>query len=384
MNKPLHTRRLRASRGAAMVEMAIMLPLLVVLILWANYFWEVSLVRIKAAEVSRFIAFERTVRKDTAGILSEAKDRYRDLDGSNKGVASPVNLQNTVTLTVSMRDMPAPISGKLSDANNESGGKAGGFMGQIASMVGDSVETIIGFLGFDTSKGAVQADVTFQVKNKIIPGRIASYVSGPSGNALDLKFTDSFFVYHDTWRAWDNGHSPKNTYPDVQRLTQDRVMKIAYLGLVDKAPVLSQVGNFLSILGLEWPLGEDYIRDSVLMRRPQKENSGINPRDPNGYYRTMGNRENRTVPGDILQAGYWKNDDKMCFNGCEPKAIKDKRGWNSSQGDAANWPYRAYNCRGDFFQGATKSDEPELTYSRSYGAGKKYFNYNNKTACIEQ
>jgi hypothetical protein len=377
--------RKRASRGGAMVEFAIMAPILVALIMWANYFWEVQLARIKAAEVARYIGFERTVRPDLNQIKAEALSRYRDLDGSTKGNNNaPAGLTNGVTLTVNANLAAAPLAGSISEANGRAGGSAGGFMSQINSLVGDSVESIIGLMGFKVDQGAVQATVQIKIKNKIIPEKIASYVSGFNDNRLDLTLNEKFFVYHDTWRAWNHGSQPSQSYPTVERLTRQRVRQVAYLGLYNAgAQFLDPIGQFLSFLNLEWPLAGEYIDDSVLMRKVRD----------NGRYRTMYNRPNRTVPGDVLQAGYWINDGLMCFgnqrygqgscNNKEPQKVKQKRGLVATSGDLANWPLRAYNCRGDYFQGAVKSDAPEIEYSASYGAGKTYFNYNNDTACRE-
>ncbi|XXF80588.1 pilus assembly protein [Myxococcaceae bacterium GXIMD 01537] len=359
----------RRSRGGAMVEFAIMVPILLGLIFWANYFWEVSFARIKAAEVSRFVAFERTVRSNIPSIVAEARDRYQDLDGSTKGVTKPKGITNGVTLTVTAQDAPAPIAGSISETNSQNGNPAGGFLSDIASMMGDAVETIIGLIGFDTNKGAVRVDVQIQIKNNIIPKKIVDYVSGFNDNRLDLKLKDNFYVYHDTWRAWREGANPRQTYPIVQQITQDRVKKIAYIGLADKAGgVLSGIEKFLDVLGLEFPLGPDYIKDSTL----------INKVKDNGRYATMGGRATRTVPGDVLQAYYWRTDTQACFNSCEPADIKRKRGLISSSGDKANWPMRAYNCRGDFFQGAKKSKDPEIVYSKN--SDKSYFNYGSN-AC---
>jgi hypothetical protein len=361
----------RRNRGGSMVEFAILAPLLMGLIFWANYFWEVQYARIKAAEVARFVAFERTMRSNLDEIVAEAKDRYQDLDGSTKGVEKPQGIFNGITLAVTASHKKAPISGSISETSNKAGGGAGGFLSDISSLMGDSVEAIIGLLGFNMDQGAVQVDVQIDIVNNIVPTRIGFYQSGPGDDSLNIQLKESFFVYHDTWRAWNEGSNPRDTYPTVENITHERVKKIAYIGLADKASgVLGPVEDFLDVLNLEFPLGPDYIRSSVLMR-PVKENN---------RHRTMGDRDVRTVPGDVLQAFYWKDDSTACFDSCESSEIKQKRGLISSASDNANWPMRAYNCRGDFFQGANKSKDPELVYSKA--EDKSYFNYGD-AACAE-
>ncbi|WNG19467.1 TadE family protein [Cystobacter fuscus] len=371
-------RRLAARRGSSTVEFAIMAPILVVLVLWSNYFWEVLRVRIKAAEAARFIAFERTVRKDLGQITAEAQSRYQDLNGSDKGVALGAGFRNKLTLSFSASDKPAPIGGSLSEAGSSAG--VGGMLGMVTSLVGDSVETIVNKLGFDASKGAVQSTVRIQLENRIIPERIGQYVTGFSDNKLDLGFTESFYLYHDTWRAWQPGDNPKNNKGIVESRVRERVRKVAYLGLLDSAAGsgLSAIGSVLSLFGLEYPFDNDFIDKAVLVRGVKED----------GYYPApspAGTRPTRTMPGDVLQAAYWQSDDKACFNNCEPDVIKVKRGIkNSTNGREANWPMRAYECRGDFFQGAIKSDQPESVYSQvgNLSDSQSYFNYGAK-ACDE-
>ncbi|OJH40868.1 TadE family protein [Cystobacter ferrugineus] len=364
--------RRRARRGSSTVEFAIMAPLLVVLVLWSNYFWEVLRVRIKAAEAARFVAFEHTVRKDLGQITSEAQSRYQDLNGADTGVALGTGFRNKLTLSISAKDAPAPISGSLSEAGSRGG--VSGMIGMISSLVGSTVESIIGRLGFDLSKGAVQSTVTVQLENKIIPERIGQFVTGFSDNKLNLGFKETFFVYHDTWRAWQQGDDPKDK-SKVEGRVRDRVRKIAYMGLTDgpAGAGLSAIGAVLSLFKLEYAFDSDFINKAVMVK-------GVY--DSGNF--TAASRPTRTMPGDVLHAAYWQTEDKACFNNCEPEKVKYKRGLLSNSGRGDNWAMRAYQCRGPFFQGAVKSDQPESVYAKMNGSNeaKSYFNYGAK-ACAE-
>lgn len=360
----------RASRGSSMVEFAIMAPVLIVLILWCNYFFEVQVARIKAAEVARYVGFERTVRKDVNVIANEAKQRYRDLNGTEKAGTKALGFTNEFNLNVTAQNAAAPISGSLNEAGSKGG--LGGLIGTITNLVGNSVEAIIGLLGFKTNQGAVQANVELRVTNRIIPKKIVEYVSGFDDNRLDLVFQDRFFVYHDTWRAWDNGLNHLNSYKPVEDKTYERVKKVAYLGLADSpgvSGVLNAIGKVLDTLGLDFPFSNDYVREMVFIKKVGED----------GRFAQAG-RPTRTVPGDRLQAYYWKNDWYGCYGTCEKPKIKNKRGLQSSDGWDDNWPMRSYNCRGPFFQGATRSDEPESVYAQSSSVGKNYFKIGT-TAC---
>ena len=351
-----HTGRRGSARGSATVELALLAPLFVVLVLWANYFWEAQRARIKLAEMARFIAFERTVRPDLNAVVAEARTRYQDLDGSTKTGTLGSTYQNGLTFQVSAQNADAPLE---SVEMSEMGSKAGvaGLVGPALSALGSTPEQLVEDMGFDPSAGAVHAQVEVRMVNRIIPQEVALFTTGFEGNQLDLVFNEEFYLYHDTWRAWGNGENPSQTYPRVEQLTHDRVSRIVYAGVASGGSgALDAIESVVSVLGLDFPFSADYIRRSVLIRDPKAS----------GYFATAVTRPTRTVPGDALQAAYWRNDTSFCFNSCEPGAVNAKRG-------SDNWPMRAYNCRGDFFQGATLSNAPESVYTESIAAGAGYF-----------
>ncbi|WP_240360037.1 pilus assembly protein [Pyxidicoccus caerfyrddinensis] len=354
------------------MELALLAPMLVVLVLWANYFWEVQRVRLKAAEVARYVSFERTVRQDVDAIAAEAYARYKDLDGSTKTGELGTAYRNRLTLTVQAEDAPAPLK---SEGISERGGLggAGGLLGAAAGALGGTAEAVARQMDLDPSKGAVRTTVEVHIENGIIPSQIALYTTGFDGPWLDLHFTEEFYVFHDTWRAWAPGDDPNNSYPIVEQHTYDRTSRIVYAGLAQGGGgALNAIGNMLSVLGLDYPLDDSYMRDSVLMREV----------GANGHYPAT--RPTRTVPGDVLQAAYWRNDTRGCFNSCEPQAIKQKRGLVSRTDYGDNWPMRAYNCRGAFFQGAIKSEAPESVYADPSTLGamaRGYHNYGGANAC---
>ena len=352
-----HPGRRGRARGSATVELALLAPLFVVLVLWANYFWEAQRARIKLAEMARFIAFERTVRSDLNAVVAEARTRYQDLDGSTKTGTLGSTYQNGLTFQVSAENADAPLE---SVEMSEMGSKAGvaGLAGPALAALGSTPEQLAEDMGFDPSVGAVHARVQVRMVNRIIPQEVALYTTGFDGNQLDLVFNEEFYLYHDTWRAWGNGENPAQTYPRVEQLTHDRVSRIVYAGVTSGGSgALDAIEGVMSVLGLDFPFSADYIRRSVLIRDPKAA----------GYFAAAA-RPTRTVPGDALQAAYWRNDTSFCFGSCEPGPVKSKRGPD-------NWPMRAYNCRGNFFQGATLSNAPESVYTESIAAGAGYFRY---------
>lgn len=90
--------RLREQRGSAIVEMAILLPLFVMLLLWAVYFTEFSVLRIRQQEASRFLTWESSahaladldsgrhaprVEAMRRQVIARTEARYRNLEGHN-------------------------------------------------------------------------------------------------------------------------------------------------------------------------------------------------------------------------------------------------------------------------------------------------------------
>ncbi|RKH11484.1 pilus assembly protein [Corallococcus sp. CA053C] len=353
------------------MELALLAPLFVVLVLWANYFWEAQRARLKLAEMARFIAFERTVRTDLNAIVAEARMRYQDLDGSTKTGTLGSTYQNELTFQVKAENADAPLeSVEMADMGSKAG--VGALAGPALSALGSTPAQLAEDMGFDPSVGAVQAEVQVRMVNRIIPQEVALYTTGFEGNQLDLVFKESFYLYHDTWRAWGNGENPSQTYPRVEELTHDRVSRIVYAGVTSSGGgALDAIGSVLSVLGLDFPFSTDYIRQSVLIRDPKAA----------GYFAAAG-RPTRTVPGDALQAAYWRNDTSFCFGSCEPSAINVKRGLNNQSGYGDNWSMRSYNCRGDFFQGAAMSNAPESIYTESIAKGAGYFHYANNACAV--
>lgn len=312
------------------MELAILAPILVVMVLWANYFWEVQRARLKAAELARYVAFERTVATNAAAVASEAQERYKDLDSSTPTGDLGTAYRNRLTLTVTAQDVDAPVH-----------------------ATGILAQPFINMMQLRPDRGAVETTVQIRLENAIIPDQIAFYETGPENNVLDLNFNEGYHVVHDTWRAWYPGNQPSNTYPQVEQNTHDRVRRIAYLNLGGNG-AMDAIGSVLSVLGLDFPFTSNYIRASVLMR----------PVPERGYFYNQVRMETRTVPGDILQARYYNDDDNFCTGGsCEPEAVRQKRGVINLGDRGDNWPMRSYNCRGPFFQGAIKSDAPESRYS---------------------
>jgi hypothetical protein len=360
-----------SQRGSAVVEMAIMAPILTVMVLWLIYFWEMHSARIHAAEAARYIAWERTVSASTAGIGTEAIARFEDLDSSSPVGKLGLSYWNKLTiLQANAADVPAP----LVDASNGAGG-LGGFMSRVVGLLGGNLaDPVVRHLGFDTGTGAVQSSVQFQMRNFVVPKRIGEYVAqvGTGSNGLgplDLVFTDGYYSYFDTWRAWRPGDAPGNTYPAVQGHVRGRMDRIAYLGLMSSpaGSLLNGMGYVVSFFGLDFPLSSKYLNDTTQIRAP----------NVNGA--PLVNEPTRTSLGQQYFAQYWYRDNaswgaSACAwnrGGCQPNAIRNLR-------DRNNVDYRAYNCRGNFYLGTTRSGNSEYAWAYDQrNLERSVFRFNN-------
>jgi hypothetical protein len=369
--------RREGQRGSSIVEMAIMAPILTAMVLWLVYFWEMHTARIRAAEAARYIAWQRTATASPAGIGAEAKTRFSDLDSSTPAGAQGTSYWNRLTIQQSSAvDAAAP----LVDAGAGAGG-LGGVIGSVASLLGGSaVDPMVRRLGFNTRAGAVQSAVQFRMDNRVIPRRIGEYIAqvGAAQNGrgpLDLVFTDSYYTYFDTWRAWQPGNDPRSTYPAVQGNVRGHMNQLTYLGVMNGAAgsLLSGLGYVVSFFDLDFPLSSSYITDATQIYAPNASGRPLNP------------GPTRTSLGDPYYAAYWYSDGysgaSYCqgldwWGGwCEPSAIRDLRKKN-------NVDYRAYNCRGNFYLGTTRSGYSEYTYAYDQtNLERSVFRFNNTTAC---
>jgi len=72
-------RALREERGSALVEAAILIPVLVLILYWSGALTDVLVLKLKASEAARYALFETTVWKTPAQIDQEVRTRFADL-----------------------------------------------------------------------------------------------------------------------------------------------------------------------------------------------------------------------------------------------------------------------------------------------------------------
>ena len=72
-------RNLDGQSGSALVEAAILFPVLVLILYWSIALTEVLILKLKASEAARFALWETTVWKSPSQIDREVRQRFADL-----------------------------------------------------------------------------------------------------------------------------------------------------------------------------------------------------------------------------------------------------------------------------------------------------------------
>jgi hypothetical protein len=257
-----------SERGSALVEAAILIPVLILILFWSSAFEDVLLLKLKAGEAARYALFETTVWKSPSQIDSEVQARFADL-------RSPASIKNdwtglllypkssdlhwqaqvdTTTTRVKLGGddtTPPPTSG---------GSQISSFVQTAAGLLSGGLQKVMETQRFNTF-GEATVRVTLGGKkpsNTIILG--GGDLVGARGRgqnelgaapsllnlALEAPFrtNNPMKLVFDTWKAWPKpsdytldgadtnlSSDPAMTYPIVERQVEAQVGKIAFFGL---------------------------------------------------------------------------------------------------------------------------------------------------------
>jgi len=272
-------RAIREEQGSALVEAAILIPLLILILYWSSAFTDVLVLKIKASEAARYALFETTVWKRPAQIDQEVRTRFADL----RSPAS-VSLKSTGLLLVpkssdlSWQTSVDTTSEEVRFAggarNSNPGGAIGGFVQQVSGLLASSLQTVLRQEKFNT-RGKAQVRVRLGGKrpaDSIIlgggdlvgaRGRGRNELGAPSilsklSFSAPLGAARPMQIVFDTWKAWPKpaqytqsgadtnvATDPRRTYPVVERQVEAQVDKIAFFGLknLDWFQKLDDLGN---------------------------------------------------------------------------------------------------------------------------------------------
>ncbi|MBN1208831.1 MAG: pilus assembly protein [Myxococcaceae bacterium] len=219
---PPAQRRPYARRGAATVEFALIVPVLVMILMFSMYLTELVRAKLKLQELARYAVWEMTsytlsdfanAQHDQAfaeankEAMEEALERFKDLDSvepeAQRGnfVARYVD----VTGTLQNKEIPFVEAGLALGNNGE------GYASEIVSAVNIGANGLMDFWKFNT-RGWVEAEVSMKFENVLIPrsyldeGGSGGFftVDTFGGNDLrSLALKTRFSMYADPWNLED-------------------------------------------------------------------------------------------------------------------------------------------------------------------------------------
>jgi hypothetical protein len=280
MTTRTHTaQHLRDERGSALTELAILVPIFILLIWWSAALTDVVALRLKAAEATRFALWETTVFRTPQQIDQDVAQRFRDM-------RSPASINRSDT---GMMMYPQAANVVFSAQVNPSARTVGmggnyqlppdsswfdRFLNMLANVLGRAVNTAVRLQRFNVQCAAdvrVRMARASHLGSDILTG--GNFVGETGGRSLDhtpmmrnlwLEVPTGpslpMRIVFDTWKAWprpaqyalagqptDVRVDPMQTYPVVEEQVARQVDKIAFFGL-NNLPGVGQFNDALSRL----------------------------------------------------------------------------------------------------------------------------------------
>jgi hypothetical protein len=253
-----------SERGSALVEAAIVFPVLVLAVYWSAAMTDVLVLKIKSSEAARFALWETTVFREGPQIDADVRERFADL-------RSPASLKLAATgLLLYPRAKDLEWSASVDTAYEKVGitgqarfppGSRGvaKFLDVVLGLFTSSVDGAIARQGFNVYGAAAARVDLVRASHRgsaILAG--GDLVGRRGGNDLavaqsmvDFRFQTPLpsqrpmRLVFDTWKAWprparftpiedkptNTDASPMQSYPIVEEQVSAQVGQIAFLGL---------------------------------------------------------------------------------------------------------------------------------------------------------
>lgn len=221
--------------GSALVEAAIIFPVLVLILYWSSALTDVLVLKLKAAEAVRYALWETTVFKTPEQIQDEVRRKFVDLRSPRDVTAQGTGL----LLTPSLPDGGFNVD--LKTDKNVS-------LGSAATLI-DAAMKREGFNVQGKAEARVSVGPGSASGSPILNGGnlLAADLGRPSSLAnlvlqAPLKSERKMQLVFDTWKAWpksaqsvdgmaDVTVSPMRTYPVVEEQVSAQVNKMVFGGL---------------------------------------------------------------------------------------------------------------------------------------------------------
>jgi len=254
-------------RGAATVEFAFVVPVLVIMVMASMYFTELVHAKLKLQEASRYAAWQLTsyiltdyakgnhdhafdvAQKDA---VTEAVGRFRDLDSVEDNAPSGFVVDYR-GLAVTLTNQQVP----LVDTALESPSSSGGLSSQVAGAAGQGLNSLLSKWGFN-AKGEAQAEVAVFVESKIFPhtyleeGAGGFYHVSPTGdvNLSRLAIHNRFSLIATGWDLADGSDAMMRTQrAGMHTAGTDphgiylQVTRMKFLGILNSLNAMPGVGT---------------------------------------------------------------------------------------------------------------------------------------------
>lgn len=274
MSSPAQPRYAR--RGAATVEFALVVPVLVIILLFSMYLTELVRAKLKLQELSRYTVWEMTsytlsdfarAKHDDAftgakrEMMAEALERYKDMDSVEPN-ALPGNFvarYSDVAGTVENKEIP------LFEAGLVLGNSGEGFAAEVVGAANAGVNPLLGGWEFNT-KGWVEAETSMRFNDLLIPEHYLD--EGPGGffkvdsfgghDLRSLELKSRYSMYADPWNLEDGSDATmrgrragahRKGPRDMPHGLYQQVDRMVFLGVRDELEEhIGLIGDFRQFL----------------------------------------------------------------------------------------------------------------------------------------
>jgi hypothetical protein len=261
--------------GSALVEAAIIFPVLVLILYWSSALTDVLVLRLKAAEAVRYALWETTVFKLPEQIQDEVQRKFidlrspRDLDAPGTGLLLTPSLPKPGFQVELDTTKKVTIGGNANAQTNL--GVVGAALDTVFGALASTLDAEMKREGFNVygkaearvSLGPGKPDGSPILGGGVLLGADFTRPASLANMALQapLRSERAMQLVFDTWKAWpkpaeytrdgaptDMNVSPMRTYPVVEEQVSAQVDKIAFLGL-NQSPgfdKLRSAGRFMA------------------------------------------------------------------------------------------------------------------------------------------
>jgi hypothetical protein len=266
-----------ARRGAATVEFALVVPVLIMILLFSMYLTELVRAKIKLQEFSRYVVWEMTSytlsdyatgNHDTAftdakqEMMEEAVERYKDMDSvepDGRG-GNLIGRYSNVEGSLDNKEVPFIEAGLVLGNTSE------GYASQVLGAVNGGANGLLTHWDFNT-KGWVETEVSMSFNNELIPTHYLDQGKGGffkvntfgGRNIGSLGLKQRFSMYADPWNLEDGsdatirgrraGAHREGGGDEAQHGMHKQVQRMVFLGILDElkehAGIIGELQDFI-------------------------------------------------------------------------------------------------------------------------------------------